>query len=67
MIQNIQVIQISHFSAREQVTASLLEDKHLWEKATERKTNEGHRVHEQGIKTHEWISLQEQGCKKAVE
>lgn len=57
---------ISHFSARKQVTVSLLEDKHLWEKATERKASEGHRVHEQGIKTHLWIS-QEQGCKNAVQ
>lgn len=67
MIQNIQVIQISRFSARKQVTASPLEDKHLWEKATEQKANEGHRVHKQGIKTQKWISLQEQGCKKVVE
>lgn len=67
MIQNIQVIQISHFTARKLVTASLLGDKHLWEKTTKRKANEGHRVHEQGIKPHEGISLQEQGCKKAGE
>lgn len=52
MNQNVQVIQISHFSARKQVTASLLGDKHLREKATEQKASEGHRVHEQGIKTH---------------
>lgn len=52
MFQNVQMIQISHFSARKQVTVSLLEDKLLWEKATEGKASEGHRVHEQGIKTH---------------
>lgn len=63
MIQNVEIIQNFHFSAKrkqitislledKQMTVSLLEDKHLCEKTTEQKSNEGHRLHEQGINTH---------------
>lgn len=34
---------IPHFSTRKQVTVSLLEDKHLWEKATGQKASKAHR------------------------